>query len=77
MASIEDFEDIIKFLVIDHRYTHDSVSVYLKEKYGVQFGFSTRSIRRFCADNQISRTAHGIQETVIDEAVVIAQRQVS
>jgi len=68
MAALEGLEGLIKEKVEQDHWTHVQLSDFLKQSYpGVQ-GFSERSIRRFCHEKNIHKTAR-VTDTELDEAV--------
>ena len=60
--------NLIRQLVSVKKYTHAQASDYLKTKYPNSRGFSERTVRRYCKENEISsRTdTNEVNRTVAD-----------
>ena len=58
MAALEDIEDFVREKV-KSKCTHKQLSNHLKEVFPGQRGFSVRSIERFCAEKEITKTTRG------------------
>ena len=55
MAALEKYSDKIEKLIYEKNASHNEVSLILKQKYHLNVGASARSVRRFCAENGISK----------------------
>ena len=50
--------DYVKDLIVNKKKTHSEVSLILQEAYPEKKGFSVRSVRRFCYENDIHSQQH-------------------
>lgn len=57
--ALHDYEDDIRYMVLNMGYTIDEVSTMLRTVYGLRRGASTSNIYKFCESRQINRLARG------------------
>ena len=63
-------KNLIRQLVSVEKYTYAQVSNYLKTKYPKSWGFSERTVRRYCKENEISsRTDTNEVNRMVPDAV--------
>ena len=61
--SLRQFEDYLRHSIA----THSDVASELHQMYPGCRGFSERSVRRFCAENGITRRSHMTDGEVVDQ----------
>ena len=59
---------IIREMVIEEKRTHSEVSTLLKQYFPGSKGLSTRSVRRYCAENDIHKTSR-LRAKMLDRVV--------
>ena len=75
-VSLQDMEGFIRDKIIMENWTHSRISLYLKRLYPGCWGFSVRSIERFCSNKGIHRTSR-LDASNLQEVVSEAIRKVS
>lgn len=55
-SALEEFDSFIREK-IEKKWTHKAISTYLVSKYQGMRGLSTRSVQRYCAGNNIHKSA--------------------
>ena len=73
---LDEYGDIVRELVDHQSMTYSEVSNYLSTTYGSQRGFSERSVRTFCQENQIMKSGPRVSEEELTESVNNAIQQV-
>ena len=70
MSKLESLqlEYLIREKIEKEHWTHDDLSIFLKEQYPGMRGVSVRSLERFCSSKGISKTAR-VNTERLDEAV--------
>ena len=64
LASIPGIESFIRDAVKDRRLSHEQVGIQLRTMYPNLRGLSTASVKRYCLENDIHKTARLDQPTV-------------
>ena len=75
-VSLQDMEGFIRDKITMENWTHSRISLYLKRLYPGCWGFSVRSIERFCSNKGIHKTSR-LDASNLQEAVSEAIRTVS
>lgn len=75
MAQLKQFEDFIRDKIEKEQWTHEQLSRYFSAKYPGERGFSIRTVRRFCAEKNISKTTK-LCDADVDECISEAIAQV-
>ena len=73
-TSLADLESFVRGKIEEEKRTH-RLREYLMRSYSNTHGFSTRTIKRFCADKNIHRTSR-LNEDELDEVVSQSVRMV-
>lgn len=56
-VKLEELDGFIREKIEKDKWTHNMLKNYLQQAYPGQKGFSIRSIRRYCSENDIHRTS--------------------
>ena len=71
MAALDGLKDFIRDKIEKHRWTYRQLSNHLLQAYPGERGFSVRSLQRFCAANDIKKTAR-ISDSALNQVVTDA-----
>ena len=71
MAALDGLKDFIRDKIEKDRWTYRQLSNHLLQAYPGERGFCVRSLQRFCAANDIKKTAR-ISDSALNQVVTDA-----